>query len=46
MMKNFIAADRMGDWHLHLRSIELMIPLFHASGHFPYAKALQIYLRN
>ncbi|GFT97257.1 uncharacterized protein TNCV_2205491 [Trichonephila clavipes] len=39
ILKNFIAADRMGDWNLHLHSIEIMIPLFHTSGHFPYAKA-------
>lgn len=46
ILKDFIAADRMGDWNLHLYSIELMIPLFHASGHFPYAKASQIYLQD
>ncbi|KAF2901749.1 hypothetical protein ILUMI_04427 [Ignelater luminosus] len=43
---NFIAADRMGDWNLHLHNIELMIPLFHASEHFSYAKASQIYLQD
>lgn len=46
ILKDFIAADRMGDWNLHLYSIELMIPLFHASGHFPYAKASQIYIQD
>lgn len=42
ILKEFIAAERMGDWNLHLHSIELMIPVFHAS--VPYAKAAQIYL--
>ncbi|GFT02706.1 uncharacterized protein TNCV_829721 [Trichonephila clavipes] len=46
ILKNFIAADGMGDCNLHLHSIEIMIPLFHASGCFPYAKASQIYLQD
>lgn len=46
ILKDFIAADLMGDWNLHLHSTELMIPLFDASGHFPYAKAAQIYLQD
>ncbi|GFU78241.1 uncharacterized protein TNCV_5008221 [Trichonephila clavipes] len=46
ILKNFIAADRMEVWNLHLHSSELMIPLFHASGHFSYAKASQIYLQD
>lgn len=46
VLKDFIAAERMGDWNLHLHTIERMIPYFHASGHFPYAKSAQMYLQN
>lgn len=27
----------MGNWNLHLEYIELMLPFFHAAGHFNYA---------
>lgn len=46
VLKDFIAAERMGDWNLHLHTIERMIPYFHASGHFPYAKSAQLYLQD
>lgn len=42
----FIEAERLGNWSLHLQSIEKMLPLFHASGHFAYAKSVQIYLQD
>lgn len=42
----FIEAERLGNWALHLQSIEQMLPLFHASGHFAYAKSAQIYLQD
>jgi len=31
LFKDFISAERMGDWDLHLRTVELMIPFFHAA---------------
>lgn len=46
LLKDFIAAERMGDWELHLRAVELMIPFFHAARHFPYAKCSEIYLQK
>lgn len=46
VLKDFIAAERMGDWTLHLHTIERMIPYFHASGHFPYPKSAQLYLQD
>lgn len=46
LLKDFIAAERMGDWDLHLRTVELMIPFFHAARHFPYAKSSEIYLQK
>lgn len=42
----FIEAERLGDWKLHLQSVENMLPLFHASGHFAYAKSGQVYLQD
>lgn len=43
---HFIQAERTGNWELHLRCIRAMLPVFHATGHFPYAKACQIYLQD
>ncbi|KYN19070.1 hypothetical protein ALC57_08602 [Trachymyrmex cornetzi] len=46
IVKDFIVTEKMGDWALHLRCVELMIPYFHSAGHFPYAKSSQIYLQD
>ncbi|GFY45005.1 uncharacterized protein TNIN_99131 [Trichonephila inaurata madagascariensis] len=46
VLKDFIAAECMGDWNQHLQTIERMIPYFHASGHFPNAKSVQLYLQD
>lgn len=45
-MKKFIAAERMGNWELHLHCIETMIPFYHAAGHFNYAKSSRLYLQD
>ena len=36
----------MGDWQGYLNSIKEMLPYFHASGHFPYAKSAHLYLQD
>ncbi|XP_046409257.1 uncharacterized protein LOC124174204 [Ischnura elegans] len=46
LMKQFLAAERMGDWESHLECIELMIPIFHAAGHFNYAKSARLYVQD
>jgi len=47
LMKEFIMAERMGNWNLYIQCIQKMLPFFHASGHFPYAKkACQLYLND
>lgn len=46
LMKNLIEAERSGNWNLHLDTIQKMLPYFHASGHFLYAKAAHIYLQR
>ena len=34
----YVRAEREGDWHLHLRCVEAMIPYFFAGGHVHYAR--------
>lgn len=46
LIKQFIQAERMGNWQLHLQCIQQMLPYFHASGHFLYAKSCQLYLQD
>ncbi|KAJ8668754.1 hypothetical protein QAD02_000013 [Eretmocerus hayati] len=42
----FIESERLGNWTLLLQSMKSMLPLLHASGHFAYAKSLQIYIQD
>lgn len=42
LVKDFIFAERTGDWNLHVKTIESMIPFFHVSGYFNYAKSAHI----
>ncbi|KAJ8928317.1 hypothetical protein NQ314_019129 [Rhamnusium bicolor] len=44
--KEFIRAERMGNFQAHLNSIIEMFPYFHASGHFPYDKSAHLYLQD
>ncbi|ELU08869.1 hypothetical protein CAPTEDRAFT_206056 [Capitella teleta] len=37
LIKQFIYAERTGDWALHLNSIRQMIPYFYAARHIAYA---------
>lgn len=46
LVKHFIEAERPGNWYLHLDTIQKMLPYFHASGHFQYAKAAHLYLQE
>lgn len=46
IVKDFIRAERSGDWDLHLSTVQRMIPYFHASGHFLYAKSAHLYLQD
>lgn len=40
LMKQFIKAERMGDWELHLTTVGKMLPFFHSAGHFFMQKVL------
>jgi hypothetical protein len=45
-VRMLIQADRLGDWHLHLASLQTSLPVFAASGHFNYTKSVYLYLQN
>lgn len=46
ILRLFIKAERCGDWMLHLKSVQEMLPFFAASGHNLYAKSAYIYLQQ
>lgn len=46
LAKQFIQAERTGDWNLHVATVQKMLPFFHAAGHFFYAKCAHLYLQD
>lgn len=40
LIKLFIQAERMGDWKLHLDTVNKVLPFFHSAGHLFYAKSI------
>nr|CAI5866755.1 unnamed protein product [Callosobruchus analis] len=42
----FIESERLGNWVMYLQTMEKMLPILHAAGHFGYAKGLQIFLQD
>ncbi|CAK1580968.1 unnamed protein product [Parnassius mnemosyne] len=46
LMKKYINFERCGDWDGHLACVQQIIPFFHASGHFQYAKCAHIYVQD
>lgn len=46
LVKLFIEADRSASLNLHLQVVYQMLPYFHASGHFLYAKCCHLYLQD
>lgn len=46
LAKEFLRAERMGDWKAHLNCVKEMLPYFHSSGHFLYAKSEHLYLQD
>ena len=45
IVKNFIRAERTGNWHLHLVSTSQMLNRFATKGHVNYAKSARMYLQ-
>lgn len=46
ILRNFIKAERLGIWHLHLQSLKEMLPFFAAAGHNAYAKSAYLYFQD
>ena len=44
ILKQFIQAERIGDWSLHLKSLSDMLPFLAAAGHNLYTKSVWLYL--
>ena len=46
VLKQFIPAERSGDWDIHLYALERMLNLFTATGHLNYAKCRRLHLQQ
>ena len=46
ILRNFIRAQHIGNWELHLLSLSDMLPYLAASGHNHYTKCVWIYLQQ
>ncbi|GBM36409.1 hypothetical protein AVEN_234798-1 [Araneus ventricosus] len=46
LIKQFIEAERSGNWDLHITTIQQMLPFFRAAGHFFYAKCAHLYMQD
>ncbi|XP_045199496.1 uncharacterized protein LOC123553863 [Mercenaria mercenaria] len=46
ILKSFIKAERTGNWCLHLKSMQKMLPFFAAAGHNLYLKSAYLYLQQ
>ena len=45
ILRLFMFAERTGHSALHLYCMEQFIPIFHATGHFAYAKCTRLYIQ-
>lgn len=46
ILRCFLKAERTGNWHLHLRTLQEMIPFLASAGHSLYTKSIQLYLQD
>ena len=46
ILKNYLKAERLGDWSMHLAATADMLPYFAASGHNHYLKSSYMYLQQ
>ena len=44
LLRQFLKAERTGNWHLHLKTLQAMLPYFAAAGHNLYTKSVYIYI--
>ena len=45
-VKDFIKAERVDEWSLHLLTVQRMLSLFAISGHVNYAKSARLYIQS
>lgn len=45
-LRNFVKADRLGNWDLHLTSTKEVLPFFAFSGHNEHTTCARLYLQN
>ena len=46
ILRDFIKAEKTGNWNMHLESLKSMLPYFVASGHNLYIKSAWIYINQ
>lgn len=46
VLRTFIKAERTGDFKLHLKTLQTMLPYLAASGHTHYTKSAHIYIQD
>ena len=46
LLRQFLKAERTGNWQLHLRTLQEMLPYFAAAGHNLYTKSVHVYLQQ
>jgi hypothetical protein len=46
LLRQFITAERTGNWLLHIRTLQEMMPYFAAAGHNNYLKSTCIHIQN
>ena len=46
ILKTFIKAERTGNWLLHLKSVQEMLPSFASLNRKMYAKSARLYLQQ
>jgi hypothetical protein len=46
IVRLFIRAERTGNWLLHLKATQLMLPFFAAAGHNNYTKCCRLYFQD
>eukprot|EP00745_Piridium_sociabile_P023062 TRINITY_DN35931_c2_g2_i7.p1 TRINITY_DN35931_c2_g2~~TRINITY_DN35931_c2_g2_i7.p1 ORF type:complete len:567 (+),score=112.84 TRINITY_DN35931_c2_g2_i7:122-1822(+) len=46
ILRQFLKAERTGNWMLHLHALQRMLPFLAAGGHCQYTKSVHIYLQH
>ena len=46
LLKKIIRPERAGNWQLHLKTLESMLPYLAASGHNLYTKSVRTYFER